>query len=94
MVDRLPGTWHVTNQGAVTWYEFARAVLTAAGDDPGPGRADHHRRARPAPRRAPPANSELDNRALRLAGRPLLPDYRESLDRLVSELRTSSNRRD
>ena len=30
VVDRLPGTWHVTNQGALTWYEFARTVLTAA----------------------------------------------------------------
>ncbi|MDQ1509850.1 MAG: hypothetical protein QOG50_1694, partial [Actinomycetota bacterium] len=26
------------------------------------------------------------NRALRLAGRPLLPHYRESVDRLVKEL--------
>jgi len=38
---------------------------------------------RPATR---PANSELENRALRLAGRPLLPHYRESVDQLVREL--------
>ena len=86
VVDRLPGTWHVTNQGALTWYEFARVVLTAAGNDP--GRVEAIKTADLDPPRAAvrPANSELDNRALRLAGRPLLPNYRESLDRLVHEL--------
>ena len=31
----IPGIFHVTNQGATTWYEFARLVLGAAGLDPG-----------------------------------------------------------
>jgi len=34
VVERLPGTWHVTNQGAVSWYEFAGEVMRAAGHDP------------------------------------------------------------
>jgi dTDP-4-dehydrorhamnose reductase len=86
VVDRLPGTWHVTNQGALTWYEFARTVLIAAGEDP--GRVEPITTAEMNPPRAAtrPANSALDNRALRLAGRPLLPDYRESVDRIVKEL--------
>jgi dTDP-4-dehydrorhamnose reductase len=86
VVDRLPGTWHVTNQGTLTWYEFARTVLIAAGEDP--GRVEPITTAEMNPPRAAtrPANSVLDNRALRLAGRPLLPDYRESVDRLVKEL--------
>ena len=86
IVDRLPGTWHVTNQGALTWYELARVVLTAAGDNPGRVEAittDQLDPPRPATR---PANSELENRALRLAGRPLLPHYRDSVDQLVREL--------
>jgi len=86
IVDRLPGTWHVTNQGALTWYELARVVLTAAGDNPGRVEAitsDKLDPPRPATR---PANSELENRALRLAGRPLLPHYRDSVDNLVREL--------
>lgn len=86
VVDRLPGTWHVTNQGALSWYELARVVLTAAGHDPGrvqPITTAELNPPRPAVR---PANSELDNRALRLAGRPLLPHYRDSVDRLVHEL--------
>jgi dTDP-4-dehydrorhamnose reductase len=87
VVDRRPGVFHVTNQGAVSWYEFARAVLDVAGLDPGRVRpiatADLDP-PRPAPR---PANSVLDNGALRLGGLPLLPHYREPLDRLVRQLR-------
>ena len=81
---RLPGTFHVTNQGATTWFDFARDVLRAAGDDPDrvqPTTSDQL--GRPAPR---PANSVLDNAALRLSGLPLLPDHHEPLERLVKEL--------
>jgi dTDP-4-dehydrorhamnose reductase len=83
VVERLPGTWHVTNQGAVSWFEFAGEVLRAAGGDP--ARVEPISTAdlvppRPAPR---PANSVLDNRALRLSGRSLLPDFRDSLPALV-----------
>jgi dTDP-4-dehydrorhamnose reductase len=88
VVERRPGVFHVTNQGAVSWFEFARAVLDAAGLD-----ADRVRPIatadldppRPAPR---PANSVLDNAALRLDGLPLLPHYREPLERLVRQLQS------
>lgn len=85
-VARVPGVFHVTNQGATTWYGFVRDILEAAGHDPDKVRpiatADLDP-PRPAPR---PANSVLDNAALRLGDFPLLPNYRESLDRLVREL--------
>jgi dTDP-4-dehydrorhamnose reductase len=86
VTDRLPGTWHVTNQGALSWYEFARVVLTAAAGDP--GRVEAIKTADLDPPRAAlrPANSVLDNRALRLAGRPQCPHYRDSLDGLVRDL--------
>jgi dTDP-4-dehydrorhamnose reductase len=29
--DPGPGTWHVTNEGRTTWYDFARAILGVAG---------------------------------------------------------------
>jgi dTDP-4-dehydrorhamnose reductase len=83
---RVPGLFHLTNQGAVSWYEFVQAILSSAGHDPAkvrPIKTADLDPPRPAPR---PANSVLDNAALRLAGFPLLPHYRESLDRLVAAL--------
>lgn len=85
-VSRRPGTFHVTNQGATTWYELAQAVMAAAGLDPDrirPITTAELTPPRPAPR---PANSVLDNAALRLSGLPLLPPWQESLDRLVRGL--------
>jgi dTDP-4-dehydrorhamnose reductase len=85
-LDRRPGTFHVTNQGETTWFGFARATLSAAGLDPervepiATGDLDP---PRPAPR---PANSRLDNAALRLSGLALLPKWTESLTRLVGVL--------
>lgn len=87
VVDRRPGIFHVTNQGPTTWYDFSRAVLAAAGLDPSrvsPVSTSELSPPRPAPR---PANSVLDNAALRLSGLELLPPWREPLDRLVPELR-------
>jgi dTDP-4-dehydrorhamnose reductase len=86
VVGRLPGTFHVTNQGATTWYGFARDVLSAAGRDPGkikPVSTADLSPPRPAPR---PANSVLDNAALRLQGIALLPHYHEPLERMVKEV--------
>ncbi len=85
--DRRPGTFHVTNQGETTWFGFVRAVLAAAGHDPervlACTTADLDP-PRPAPR---PANSVLDNAALRLSDLPLLPDWHDGLGRLVGALR-------
>ena len=85
-VARLPGTYHVTNQGDTSWFGFVQDILAAAGQDPGKVRPITTAELDP-PRAAPrPANSVLDNAALRLAGLPLLPHYRVSLDRLLEEL--------
>jgi dTDP-4-dehydrorhamnose reductase len=84
--DRRPGLFHVTNQGATTWFGFARAVLEAAGDEPArvvPVATADLQPPRPAPR---PANSVLDNAALRLSGLPLLPAWEDALARLVAAL--------
>jgi dTDP-4-dehydrorhamnose reductase len=86
VIDRRPGVFHVTNQGAVSWYEFARAVLEAAGHDPdrvAPIATHELDPPRPAPR---PANSVLDNVALRLSGLEPLRDFREPLAELVAQL--------
>lgn len=86
VVERRPGLFHVTNQGAVSWYEFAREVLAAAGLDPArvePVATADLQPPRPAPR---PENSVLDNAALRLSDLPLLDDFRVPLARLVGRL--------
>jgi dTDP-4-dehydrorhamnose reductase len=83
---RLPGLFHVTNQGATTWYQFARDVVAATGRDPSMVRAiitSELEPPRPAPR---PANSVLDNAALRLTGLELLSDHHEPLARAVKHL--------
>ena len=85
-IERRPGIFHVTNQGAVSWYEFVREILSAVGGDVGrvePITTAELDPPRPAPR---PANSVLDNAALRLSGVTLLSDFREPLARLVSRL--------
>jgi dTDP-4-dehydrorhamnose reductase len=86
VVDRRPGLFHVTNQGAVSWYEFAREVLRASGQDPDrvkPISTADLDPPRPAPR---PANSVLDNAAWRLSGLAPLADFRQPLERLVKRL--------
>ena len=85
-LTRRPGLFHVTNQGEATWYSLACHVLESAGLDPArvePVATKDLLPARPAPR---PANSVLDNAALRLSGLPMLPEWRDSVARLVATL--------
>lgn len=87
---RAAGTFHVTNQGAVSWYELAGEVLAAAGLDPDrvrPIASTDLEPARPAPR---PANSVLDNAALRAAGFAELAHHRIPLQDLVDHLSRES----
>jgi len=87
VVERRTGVFHVTNAGPVSWYEFAREVLLASGQDPDrvlPVSTADLQPPRPAPR---PANSVLDHAALRLSGIDTMADFREPLRRLVSSLR-------
>jgi dTDP-4-dehydrorhamnose reductase len=85
-IDRISGVVHATNHGAVSWFEFAQAVLLAAGYDPSrvePIATADLQPPRPAPR---PANSVLDNRVLRAVGHPPMRDFREPLAEVVSAL--------
>lgn len=85
-VERVPGTFHTTNQGAVSWYEFAREVFAAAGHDPdriSPISTVDLDPPRPAPR---PANSVLDNMAWRLHGFTPSRDFHQPLAEVVGWL--------
>ena len=84
------GMFHVTNAGAVSWYEFVQEILVAAGYSPDRVRpiatADLDP-PRPAPR---PANSVLDGVALRLSGIAPLRHHVEALADLVGEFRATA----
>jgi dTDP-4-dehydrorhamnose reductase len=83
---RLPGLFHVTNQGATSWYGFAREVVAAMGRDPGMIRPISTAQLNPPRPARRPANSVLDNAALRMQGVQLLPDYHGPLERSVKTL--------
>jgi len=87
-LNRVPGVFHTTNQGAVSWFEFAQEVLAAAGLDPTrvqPVGTAELNPPRPAPR---PANSVLDNLAWRLHGFEVSRDFRDPLREVVTALRS------
>jgi len=87
-VERVPGVFHTTNQGAVSWYGFAREVFGAAGADPDrvqPISTAELDPPRPAKR---PANSVLDNLAWRPHGFSPSREFREPLAELVTRLAT------
>ena len=84
--ERVPGTFHCTNQGAVSWYQVARTVFDLAGFDPeriSPIMTTDLDPPRPAPR---PANSVLDNFAWRHHGFVESRHYTEPLRELLAAL--------
>jgi dTDP-4-dehydrorhamnose reductase len=86
--DRLPGIFHVTNQGPTTWFELARAVFAAMEADPErvePVPTEDLVPPRPAKR---PANSVLANVALGAVGMPPMPEWHDALERLLRVLGT------
>lgn len=88
-IDRVSGVVHATNQESCSWFEFAQAVVNAMGKDPAmvlPITTAELQPPRPAPR---PANSVLDNAALRAAGYPPLRNFHEPLAETVAALLAS-----
>lgn len=73
-----PGVYHVTNQGAVSWFEFATMAVRAAGLA---GRTTIEPITSDAwdPTLRRPAYSVLDNAAMRARGLPLLRPIDEAL---------------
>jgi dTDP-4-dehydrorhamnose reductase len=85
-LQRHRGVFHLTNSGAVSWFEFVRSVAELSGQDPErikPITTAQLDPPRPAPR---PANSVLENRALAACGFEPLRDFREPLAETIAAL--------
>lgn len=84
--ERLGGVFHLTNAGAVSWYEFVADILEASGHDRSmvsPISTAELEPPRPAPR---PKNSELANDRWAATGHAALRNYSEPLVELVARL--------
>jgi dTDP-4-dehydrorhamnose reductase len=79
------GTYHVTNAGATTWYEFAREIVRLAGLSVPVEPISTAEFAAAAPR---PAYSVLDTTAYQRLGGPPLPDWRTALAEYFAERQT------
>jgi dTDP-4-dehydrorhamnose reductase len=84
--DRLAGIFHGTNQGAVSWYEFVREIVRLMGRDPSMVHAITTAELQPPRPAKRPANSVLDNKALRDLGYAPTRDFREPLAELLARL--------
>lgn len=71
------GTYHVTNSGSCSWYEFARTILRKAGSTTPVRPISSVELARQATR---PANSVLRNYACELHGLAPMRGFEEALD--------------
>jgi dTDP-4-dehydrorhamnose reductase len=77
------GTYHVTNAGHCSWFDFANAIFERTGTEVTVKPTDTASWGAPAPR---PAHSVLDNRKAALVGLEPLPAWQDSLHRLIAEL--------
>ena len=72
----LCGTFHATCEGEATWAEFAEEIFRLAGRGQRIQPCTTDEFPRPAPR---PKNSRLEKMALRLAGLPAMPHWKDAL---------------
>lgn len=72
----LCGTFHLTCEGEATWAEFAEEIFRRAGRTQAVRPCTTDEFPRPAPR---PKNSRLEKMALRLAGLPPMPHWKDAL---------------
>lgn len=81
------GVYHTTGSGTCSWFEFAKTILElwpVADVQLVPISSRESGRAAPRP-----ANSVLENRALRLANLPLMPHWKVALAEYLDEIRQS-----
>ncbi|WCK54287.1 dTDP-4-dehydrorhamnose reductase [Aneurinibacillus sp. Ricciae_BoGa-3] len=78
------GTYHVSDSGHCSWYEFAREIFELAGKDIKVNPVTTAEFPRPAPR---PAYSVMDHMMIRLNRLPDLPSWQAGLRSFMEEIR-------
>jgi dTDP-4-dehydrorhamnose reductase len=78
----LKGTFHLTCEGETTWYDFACEIFRLKGIAQKVVPCATAEFPRPAPR---PPNSRLEKQALRLAGLPPMPYWKDALAEFLSK---------
>ena len=77
------GTYHATNEGFCSWYEFACAIMEKAGL---PAKVEPVTSAEYAAKAARPFNSRMSKTKLTENGFARLPDWQDALERYMKEL--------
>lgn len=81
------GVFHITSRSEASWAEFAEAIFAASSSSGGPtARVIHVGAAEYLTAARRPANSRLDSSKLERAHGVRLPDWRPSLETVVSRL--------
>ncbi|WP_127531059.1 dTDP-4-dehydrorhamnose reductase [Paenibacillus kobensis] len=78
------GTYHVSNSGSCSWYEFASAIFRLANMEVELTPVTSDQFVRPAQR---PAYSVFDHMSLRLGGFPAMRHWEVALEQFVNELK-------
>ncbi len=82
------GTYHATNAGVCSWYEFACEIFRLAGRSVKVDPVTTEEYLRMAPQQARrPKNSVMDQEKLTANGFARLPDWKDALQRYLAELR-------
>jgi len=78
------GTYHASNSGSCTWFEFAQAIFEESGVAAQALPCTSEEFPRPAPR---PRYSVLDQSRIKEIGLEELPEWRDALARFIHEIR-------
>ncbi|MDR0306887.1 MAG: dTDP-4-dehydrorhamnose reductase [Chitinispirillales bacterium] len=75
------GIFHCTSEGECSWFDFAKAVVTASGINVDVNPCTTEEFPRPAPR---PAYSVLENARFKAMGVNIMPDWRSGFKEFIS----------
>ena len=81
------GIYHATNEGIISWYDFAVEIFKEAGIDMKVNPVTTEEYSKLVPNQAKrPLNSRLSKQSLVNAGFNKLPDWKDALSRYLKEL--------